>query len=149
MIYFVDTSALTKIYHPEAGFETMRSLYYGVEELWISELTRVEFASALRKKLLNGEIGPEGHRVTYERFRGDLKSRFKLLSLTSVVLKSAQRMLGPDGVSVPFRSLDAIQFATFSLLCPPEAIFVCSDKRLTMLANNEGRITMDPAVDVI
>ena len=149
MIYFVDTSALTKIYHPEAGFETMRSLYFGTDEILISELTRVEFASALRKKCLNGEICHEGHRVTYDRFTADLKSRFKLLSLTSVVLKSAQRMLGPEGVSVPFRSLDAIQFATFSLLCPPETVFVCSDKRLTMVANTEGRITMDPTVVVI
>ncbi len=147
MIYFVDTSALTKIYHPESGFETMRTLYFGMDEIWISELTRVEFASAIREKLLNREIGSEGHRVTYERFRGDLKSRFRLLPLTTAVLTGAQGMLGPSGVSVPFRALDAIQYATFSLLCPPDAVFVCSDKRLTIIANNEGRITLDPTVD--
>jgi hypothetical protein len=147
VIYFVDTSALIKIYHPEAGFETMRFLYFGTDEIWISELTRVEFASALRKKFLSGEIGSEGHRVTYERFKGDVASRVKSLSLTSPVLKSAEGMPGPDGVREPFRSLDAIQFSAFKLLCPPESIFVCSDKRLTLIASNEGRITMDPAAD--
>lgn len=145
MIYFVDTSAITKIYHPEVGCEIMRALYRGSDEIWISELTRVEFASAIRKKLLSGVIGPAGHRVTYERFREDSASRFKVLSLTSAVLECAEGLLGPSGVREPLRSLDAIQFATLKMLCPAETVFVCSDKRLTLIAVNEGLPTMDPA----
>ena len=60
MIYFVDTSALTKIYHPESGFETMRTLYFGMDEIWISELTRVEFASAIRKNCSIGRSALKG-----------------------------------------------------------------------------------------
>jgi len=145
VIYYVDTSALAKIYHPEDGFEFVRKLYRGNDVIRISELTRVEFASVMRRKYLAGELSSGAQRVSWGRFWGDTKSRYEVLSLTSGVLEEAARLLRSDGLAAPFRSLDAIQFATLTLLCPVDAVFVCSDKRLAAVAERHGRAVLDPA----
>lgn len=145
MTYYIDTSALAKVYHPESGFEYMRLLYKGNDAIRVSELTRVESVSVTRRKVLAGEISAETQHVFLERFAEDLKSRYEVLRLTSGVLDEAARLLGPGGVSVSLRSLDAIQFAAFKLLCAEDAIFVCSDKRLAAVAESQGRKVLDPA----
>jgi len=80
-----------------------------------------------------------------DRFALDLKSRYEVLHLSTAVLEEAAHLLGPKGVSTPLRSLDAIQFATLTLLCPVDTVFVCSDKRLAAVAESQGRAVLDPA----
>jgi uncharacterized protein len=48
--YFFDTSGLIKIYHEEFGDTAILPIYYGEYEIFISELSRIEFISAIHKK---------------------------------------------------------------------------------------------------
>lgn len=50
MILFFDTSALVKFFHNEEGTEVVTELINSQEnEIWISELVRLEFVSALHR----------------------------------------------------------------------------------------------------
>ena len=59
MIYYLDTPALVKMYHREAGFERMDAIYDGPDTIQLSELTRVEFVSAMARKLRGGNINEQ------------------------------------------------------------------------------------------
>jgi len=60
MKVFLDTSSLVKLYHQEEGSdELLAFLAKGVDEIWLSELTMVEFRSALWKKVRTGELMKE------------------------------------------------------------------------------------------
>ena len=43
MTYYIDTSALIKVYHLEAGSQKVIDIYNSEEEIIISELSVVEF----------------------------------------------------------------------------------------------------------
>jgi uncharacterized protein with PIN domain len=48
MILFFDTSALVKVFHEEEGSEVVTPLIKAKDnEVWISELARIEFLSAI------------------------------------------------------------------------------------------------------
>ncbi len=57
MNLFVDTSALVKFFHEEKGSEVVTDLITSQEnEVWILELVRLEFMSALFRRFRNKEI---------------------------------------------------------------------------------------------
>ena len=57
MNLFIDTSALVKFFHEEKGSEIVTELITSKEnEIWILELVRLEFMSALFRRLRNKEI---------------------------------------------------------------------------------------------
>ncbi len=57
MKLFFDTSALVKYFHDEAGTQQVVSLITDqANEIWVSDLTRVEFLSALYRKVRTGEL---------------------------------------------------------------------------------------------
>lgn len=55
---FIDTSSLVKLYHHETGTDRMDELFeqYLITEIYLSELIRVEFASAIWKKVRTKEL---------------------------------------------------------------------------------------------
>jgi predicted nucleic acid-binding protein len=58
--FYLDTSALVKLYHQEAGTERMEELFAQQDNiLIISELAVVEFYATLARKVRIGEITPE------------------------------------------------------------------------------------------
>ena len=57
MNLFFDTSALVKFFHKEEGSEAVTNLITSKEnEIWLLELSRLEFISALFRKLRKGEL---------------------------------------------------------------------------------------------
>jgi len=54
--YFLDTSALVKIYHKEVGTEKVLNIYEDKSDIVISELSKVEFISTIHRKFRDGEI---------------------------------------------------------------------------------------------
>ena len=58
--YFLDTSALAKLNHHEAGSESLEA--WAADDtmlLWISDLARAELHSALIRKVREGELTEE------------------------------------------------------------------------------------------
>jgi len=57
MKFFFDTSVLVKFFHEEEGTERVTELMRGVQnEVWVLDLARVEFTSALFRKYRAKEI---------------------------------------------------------------------------------------------
>lgn len=49
MKYFLDTSALVKIYHKETGTEKVLNIYEDKNDIVIWELSKVEFISTIHE----------------------------------------------------------------------------------------------------
>ena len=65
--YFLDTSALAKLYHPEIGSERMESLVHVPDtRLLISQLSLIEIQSVLATKVRTGVID----KATLDQSRG-------------------------------------------------------------------------------
>jgi len=78
-------------------------------EIFISELTKVEFPSAVWKKCRTKELSEEDARLTIEDFISDLP-KFSIISLESAVIDKAVELLAKYG-NAGLRSLDAIQLS--------------------------------------
>ena len=65
--YFLDTSALAKLYHPEIGSERMESLLQSPgARLIVSQLSLIEIQSVFATKVRTGVIG----KATLDQLRG-------------------------------------------------------------------------------
>lgn len=53
MSYFFDTSALVKVYHKEIGTDLVLPIYKSEDQIFISELSKLEFISTVYKKFRN------------------------------------------------------------------------------------------------
>src|SRR5437016_5787449 len=82
-IYFLDTSALAKLYHQEQGSEMVGGWAADhTIRLWLSDLARIELHSSFVRKVREGELAKATLQTVLECFRGDLRSRFHILSPT-------------------------------------------------------------------
>ena len=144
MTYFLDTSALVKVYHRESGTGRMLELHSGAERIQISELARLELIATTMRKLREGSLEEKAHQALLERFEADVRARYDLFFFSSLVFQEAMRILAVSGRKIPIRTLDAIQFAFYKVCCEENTIFVCADRRLLALVEDEGYPTLDP-----
>lgn len=66
--YFLDTSALVKIYHREEGSDYCLELYSNHSHLIISELARVELHSAIYRKQREKQLNAKALKVVLQKF---------------------------------------------------------------------------------
>jgi predicted nucleic acid-binding protein len=67
--FLVDTSALVKLYHPEAGSPFMERIFHDpVSNLLITRLTIVEIESAPAGKVRTGALDPQGAQIARRGF---------------------------------------------------------------------------------
>lgn len=138
MRLFMDTSSLIKLYHEEKDSESFKNIIVqnSISAIYLSELSRVEFLSALWKKLRQGELSSEIVREMTVLFEEDAM-QFTFLPLADELIESACELLnkyGKDGL----RSLDSIQLATAVALKDAADLFLTSDKLLGSLLTKEG-----------
>ena len=130
---FADTSSLVKFYYPEQDSDAVEASLLGAERVYLSELTRVEFVSAMARKVRAGEIGKNEFARLTAAFDGDcLTLRFSLVALGENILNEARSLverLGPDHA---LRTLDSLQLA--SAMRSGADGFLCHDERLTQVA---------------
>jgi uncharacterized protein with PIN domain len=80
--YFVDTSALAKVYHQEAGAEFMRRIVSDpASRSFVSHLAIVEMESVLSIKARTGEIDERQVETARRCLRADLSQRRFLVAL--------------------------------------------------------------------
>ena len=91
--YYLDTSALVKLYHQEAGTDQVEARFRQSENsLIISELAVVELYSTVARKVRTGEISEEAYEEVLKNFDDDCKWRQLVFhpfeeSLVSVLAK--------------------------------------------------------------
>lgn len=130
---------MVKRYVVEDGTELVRTQ----EVLAVSELARVEIASALWRKQREGLLAPGVVRTLIDGFEADLDAvpggrwHFAALPVTRAVLTAAARLIAVHGL----RSLDAVQLASAlraRAADPGVDTFACFDARLRQAAAAEG-----------
>jgi uncharacterized protein with PIN domain len=93
MILFFDTSALIKFFHEEKGSKTVTSLITSNNnEIWISELARIEFLSAIFRRLRNKEIDDKQLEEAVKGFEEQVNF-FNVELLGQAILKEGEFLL--------------------------------------------------------
>jgi predicted nucleic acid-binding protein len=145
--YYLETSALVKLYVRESGTERVLALTNRATEnrLAILALTHVEFRSAVRRRERTGEIPPLVATQLLEAFKRHLEVRFVSQSVTDFVLDIASVLVDRHAL----RAYDALQLAGYVALRGSTGtdvpVFVCSDHALLAAARREGIPVLDPS----
>ncbi len=145
-LYYLDTSALVKLYVYEPGTELMLGLTASNagHRFAILSLAQVELRAAIRRRQRVGEIlGPAADDLI-ESFRRHSEGKFLIQSFSDSLLDVAFALI--DGYAL--KAYDAMQLGGYLLLRSisgtEEPVFVCADKALLSAARNEGCPVLDP-----
>jgi predicted nucleic acid-binding protein len=145
-LYYLETSALVKLYVYESGTERLLALTASDagHRFAILSLAQVELRSAIRRRQRGGEIPDYAADELLESFRRHSEGKFLIQSFSDSLLDIALALV--DGYAL--RAYDAVQLAGYLLIRSisgtEEPTFVCADKALLSAAVNEGCPVLDP-----
>lgn len=108
---YIDSSALAKLYAPEAESDRLDTFLRGRRGLMISELAITEVLSAVGRRKRNKELRPELANEIRDALWADAESgSFNRLDLSPTMHRDAERLLLTTD-AVPLRTLDALHIA--------------------------------------
>lgn len=138
MKLFFDTSSLLKLYHKEKGTDELIELFttYSIGEIFISEITIIEFSSAVWKKCRKREIDESTAKLLIRKFDSDLP-KYSLVVTDGNLLKKAKALIGKHW-KMGLRTLDSIQLASVLEVKSKIQRFITADIVLGETAAVEG-----------
>ena len=112
----MDTSALIKLYHKEKDSEIIEDLFAQeqVTHVFLSELAKIEFYSAIWKKVRTNDINKSQAEEIISLFKSDFVN-YNFVPIDDELIDQSLELIelyGQDGL----RILDSIQFATICIL---------------------------------
>lgn len=131
MIAYLDTSSLLKLYHEEGSVDIETYLQKNVEEIYLSELAKLEFRSAILRKIRMNEIPFKIGLDVISCFHADYDNYY-WIELQRDIMISASELLMKYG-NKGLRTLDAIQLACAVTLRKDDCVFLTSDELLKSL----------------
>ncbi len=143
MILFLDTSALVKLFQAESGTQLVIKWVEDAKKITLLDLARLEFKSALQRRLRNQELTQGDFLLLKEGFQERWLS-FNIQPLNSKVVDEAELILEKYGNTFGLRSLDALHAAAFQLVAEKDWFFVASDKNLCMVMDDMGFKVLNP-----
>jgi len=139
-----DTSALVKFFHEEKGTDIVTELILDHNnEVWISELGRLEFISAVFRRFRNKELDEERLNTAVNSFEEQI-AEFNIEPLGHAVLKEAELFIKSHGRTYGLKALDALHLSSFSLISEKDWSFVVADDNLCRVAEVIGFNTINP-----
>ncbi len=146
--YFLDTSALAKLYRKEAGSDFIdRILIEPASQHIISRLAIVEIESAFALKARIGEIDQQAVLIARRRLDADLgRRRLLIAAVNDEHFRNARQLLIKYGVTEALRTLDALQLSVSLALklAGLVTVFVAADQTLCRVAALEGFTVANP-----
>ena len=138
MNVFFDTSSLFKLYHREIGTEELMSLFneIGIETIFLAELTKLEFSSAVWKKCRKNEIDEALATQLIEKFDKD-SVKFSFIPESQLLRQKAKGLIGKHWRK-GLRTLDSIQLASAMKVKNQIDFFLTSDNLLSEISRIEG-----------
>ena len=145
MNIFLDTSTLFKLYHREADTLLIEQIFtqVTVTNVYLSEITKVEFSSSIWKKVRTKEITVEQAEITLELFESDF-AKYNFETTDSLILEQARNLTTKYGME-GLRTLDSIQLSTCITLAKQVDAFYTADILLKTLIEKEGLPTKMPS----
>ena len=135
MIY-LDTSLLVMLYVPERGSREVATAVRADPQLIVSDLTRLEFASAVTRLVREGSLPSSRGRELLARLDHEWECYVRV-RVSDDVLTEGVALLGRH----PLRTLDAVQLASALLVDrngPTRVRFGTAHRRLAQAAAREG-----------
>ena len=138
MNIFIDTSTLFKLYHEEEGTKAIDQYLekHTIERFYISEITKVEFSSAVCKKLRMSEITVEQAEELISLFEQDYKN-YEIVEINRTLINESQILI-MKYKEQGLRTLDSIRLASAKSIKDDIQIAMTSDNRLIEIMNLEG-----------
>lgn len=152
MNWFMDTSALIKLYHHELGTDNLiQSFSRYPDDLIITftDLSRVECHSTLMKRVRIGKLSLTKATEASALLEQQIK-RFRIVTIDSIARELAIQLLHQIAHQNNLATLDAMQLAAAILSHQELAIdyFVTCDKRLLSFAQSYFK-TFNPEIENI
>jgi len=147
-IYYVDASALVKLYVTERGTSRVKTLVAS-GGITTSLLSVAEVASALGRRTLAGEYSAEQRDELFLTFLNDARAYDVMTIAEPLVMAAARRLLEGGGVPI-LRGSDAIHLATaeqsfiLARQAGEDGVLVTSDRRLRDAAMAAGLTVENP-----
>ena len=137
MVVFLDTSTLIKLYYREDDSEQLANqISEKAQEIFLFEITKVEFTSAIWKKVRTGDITSEIAKQVIECFENDY-NKFKWIFADSTIIEISNQLFRKYG-QTSLRTLDALQLGSCISAKEEIDVFLTHDKFLNELFNKEG-----------
>ncbi|MGB0880827.1 MAG: type II toxin-antitoxin system VapC family toxin [Polaribacter sp.] len=138
MRIFLDTSSLIKLYHEEQGTKELDFFLKqnSITSIILSELAKIEFSSAIWKKVRTKELSVEDASELVELFKSDY-SNYYFAPTNSNLIESANNLINKYGNN-GLRTLDSIQLASAIAMKGSLEIVFTADKLLNELFISEG-----------
>lgn len=147
MNVFFDTSALVKYFREEEGTRQVTALIQNPQNtLWIMELARIEFISALFRHYRSGALSEDQLENALKGFDEEYV-KFQVEPLGRVLASEAERLVRKHGQTEGLRTLDALHLAAFTLIAEQDWLFVAADDTLCHVARNENHRVYHPLKD--
>lgn len=142
MKIFLDTSSLIKLYHYEDGTDLLEDFLnnYVIDEIYLSEISKIEFSSAIWKKVRTKEITLEDANFVVNCFIQDT-DKFSFINIDSDLIIFAQSLLAKYA-DLGLRTLDSIQLASIINVRPLIEIASTADELLKRVMQIEGIKTL-------
>lgn len=149
MRYFFDTSALAKLFCPEAGTEVVQRIVLSPKRhIFVSILATVEFASTVGIKVRTQAIDPIAAQALLRQMQVSLAlGDFVVQKMLTADFELAKQLLLRYAMQQSLRTLVALQLAAALRHKRRYNLdhFVTSDQRLAAIAAREGLYPLDPA----
>jgi predicted nucleic acid-binding protein len=148
-IYYVDTSALVKVYLVEVGTGWIRRIVDPLQgnEVVISKLTLTETFAAVSKRQRLGQLTDPNAILIRKTFAIDYVAQYIKMGVTDEVVETAADLTKRH----PLRGYDAVQLATALILHAAQAVnglpvltFLSADTVLCDVARDEGLFVDNP-----
>jgi uncharacterized protein len=132
MKIFLDTSSLFKLYHREADTAVLEQIFSTVKitNVFLSEISKIEFTSAVWKKVRTKEITESEAKTTLGLFESDFE-KYTFVPVDSFIVEQARILTSKYGIQ-GLRTLDSIQLSTSVALLQQVNIFFTSDNLLKL-----------------
>jgi len=147
--YFLDTSAIVKRYHSENGSDFIDKLFAEADaEFVISDISIIEFYSALSLKVRGGEIDEENFMSLRKLFSQDIKrGLYEVAEFTNTEKLESTKLLLKYAKKYSLKTLDAIQLSVVKSVNRPEVkAVVCADKKFCKIIAFEDFSVINPII---
>lgn len=138
MKIFLDTSSLIKLYHNEIGTDILDRLFEDNEvgEIYLSDIAKVEFTSAIWKKVRTKDLTSDEATDIIASFLDDY-DKYTFIDVDSELISIARDLVVKYGFK-GLRTLDSVQLASIIEVKTGLSFAVTADVLLKSLIESEG-----------
>ncbi len=138
MKIFLDTSSLIKLYHAEIGTDYLDKLLEdnSISEIFLSDIAKVEFTSAIWKKVRTKDLTEKEANSIIDSFEKDY-ANYTFIDLDTDLIILAKDLVFKYGLK-GLRTLDSFQLASILKIKSKLSFAVTADDLLKSLIKEEG-----------